>query len=263
MTVPNRVNAARLVSVKFNPVGRAQTFIADGLPSGVTPRAGESVVVHGENGPAVGTVVHAASQVTGRRQPAADSPQRVVRMATREDVVSRLKQQHREREAQRIATLKVNERGLGMKLTRVEQAFDGSRLVFYFTADGRVDFRDLVKELAAEFRTRIEMRQIGVRDEAKMIGGYGTCGRPLCCTTFLTSFEPVSIKMAKQQDLSLNPSKLSGLCGRLKCCLRYELPNAKGVVHGGCGSEGGCDNPSGCGAGSCGTGGCGSCGHHT
>ena len=93
------------------------------------------------------------------------------------------------------------------------------------------------------------MRQIGVRDEAKMFGGYGTCGRPLCCTTFLNSFEPVSIKMAKQQDLSLNPSKLSGLCGRLKCCLRYELPNAKGVVHGGCGSEGGCDNPSGCGAG--------------
>ena len=116
-----------------------------------------------------------------------------------------------------------------MKLTRVEQAFDGSRLVFYFTADGRVDFRELVRELASEFRTRIEMRQIGVRDEAKMLGGYGTCGRPLCCTTFLTSFEPVSIKMAKQQDLSLNPSKLSGLCGRLKCCLRYELPNAKGA----------------------------------
>ena len=135
-----------------------------------------------------------------------------------------------------------------MKLTRVEQAFDGSRLVFYFTADARVDFRELVRELASEFRTRIEMRQIGVRDEAKMLGGYGTCGRPLCCTTFLTAFEPVSIKMAKQQDLSLNPSKLSGLCGRLKCCLRYELPNAKGQVHGGCGGEGGCDNPSGCGS---------------
>ena len=187
--------------------------------------------------PAVGTVVHGVSQLAERRQPPSDSPQRVVRMATHDDVVSRLKQQHREREAQRIAMLKVNERGLGMKLTRVEQAFDGSKLVFYFTADGRVDFRELVKELAAEFKTRIEMRQIGVRDEAKMIGGYGTCGRPLCCTTFLTSFEPVSIKMAKQQDLSLNPSKLSGLCGRLKCCLRYELPNAKGVVHGGCGER--------------------------
>ena len=177
--------------------------------------------------------------------------------ATREDLAVRSKQQLREREAYRVALLKIRERGLGMKLTRVELALDGSRLVFYFTADGRVDFRELVRELAAEFHTRIEMRQIGVRDEAKMLGGYGTCGRPLCCTTFLTSFEPISIKMAKQQDLSLNPSKLSGLCGRLKCCLRYELPNAKGVVHGGCGSEGGCDNPSGCG-----TGGCGSCNCH-
>ena len=265
MTVPNSM---RLVSVKFNPVGRAQTFIADDLPSDVTPRAGDAVVVNGDSGPAVGTVVHRAPQVADRRQPPFDSPQRVVRMATRDDVVSQLKQQHREREAQRIATLKVNERGLGMKLTRVEQAFDGSKLVFYFTADGRVDFRELVKELAAEFRTRIEMRQIGARDAAKLIGGYGTCGRPLCCTTFLTTFEPISIKMAKQQDLSLNPSKLSGLCGRLKCCLRYELPNAKGVVHGGCGDEGGCDNPSGCGTGGCGaggrgSGGCGSCGAHS
>jgi cell fate regulator YaaT (PSP1 superfamily) len=109
-----------------------------------------------------------------------------------------------------------------MKLTRVEIAADG-RLVFYFTAEGRVDFRELVKELAAEFRARIEMRQIGVRDEAKMLGGYGSCGRPLCCAVWLSSFEPVSIKMAKVQDLTLNPAKLSGLCGRLKCCLRYEL----------------------------------------
>ena len=139
----------------------------------------------------------------------------------------RRRQQAREREAFRIALLKIRERGLAMKLTRVEQLYDGSRLVFYFTADGRVDFRELVRELAAEFRTRIEMRQIGVRDEARMIGGYGSCGRPLCCTAWLQSFEPVSIKMAKQQDLSLNPSKLSGLCGRLKCCLRYELPEGK------------------------------------
>ena len=144
-----------------------------------------------------------------------------------------------------------------MKLTRVEQLFDGSRLIFYYTAEGRVDFRELVRDLAAHFRTRIEMRQIGVRDEARMLGGYGSCGRPLCCTTWLQTFEPVSIKMAKQQNLSLNPSKLSGMCGRLKCCLRYELPNAKGVVHGGCGDEGGCGscyNPTGP------SGGCGSCG---
>jgi len=256
MTPPS---AARLVSVKFNPVGRAQTFLAGDLPADATPRVGDQVVVQTDGGPAVGTVVRAAPEIAERQQPAPDSPQRAVRMATREDIVARMKQQHREREAHRIATLKVRERGLGMKLSRVELAFDGSKLAFYFTAEARVDFRDLVKELAAEFRTRIEMRQIGVRDEAKMIGGYGTCGRPLCCTTFLTSFEPISIKMAKQQDLSLNPSKLSGLCGRLKCCLRYELPNANGVVHGGCGCEGGCNNPSGCGAGGCGSGGCDSC----
>jgi cell fate regulator YaaT (PSP1 superfamily) len=226
---------------------------------------GKQVVVHTEGGDAVGTVVRAVPQVAERKRLGFESPQKVVRLATPEDIVTRLKHQQREKDALRIAMLKVRERGLPMKLTRVEQAFDQSRIVFYFTAEGRVDFRELVRELASELHARIEMRQMGVRDEAKVIGGYGTCGRPLCCTTFLQSFEPVSIKMAKQQDLSLNPSKLSGLCGRLKCCLRYELPNAHGKVHGGCGSEGGCDNPSGCGAGGCGSGGCssggcGSCG---
>jgi cell fate regulator YaaT (PSP1 superfamily) len=219
-------------------------------------------VIRTEAGPAVGTVVPTIPALAARRRPGGETGERVVRLASHEDIIAKLKHEQREKEAYRIALLKIKERGLEMKLARVEQAFDGSRLVFYFTAEGRVDFRELVRDLAAEFRTRIEMRQIGVRDEAKMLGGYGTCGRPLCCTTFLTSFEPVSIKMAKQQDLSLNPSKLSGLCGRLKCCLRYELPNAKGQVHGGCGSEGGCDNPSGCGAGGCGSGGCGSCNCH-
>jgi cell fate regulator YaaT (PSP1 superfamily) len=119
--------------------------------------------------------------------------------------------------------MKIRERGLAMKLARVEQLFDGSRLVFFFTSEERVDFRELVRELASEFKTRIELRQIGVRDEARLLCGYGTCGRPLCCSSWLKSFEPVSIKMAKQQDLALNPSRLSGLCGRLKCCLRYEL----------------------------------------
>ena len=256
----NASDPVRLVSVKLSPVGRAQTFLLDDRAFRSTPRAGDRVIVHADNGPAIGTVTRSVQEINARRRPPADSPQRVVRVATRDDVVARLKHEQREREAHRVALLKIQERGLGMKLTRVEQVFDGSRLIFYFTAEGRVDFRELVRELAAEFHTRIEMRQIGVRDEAKMIGGYGTCGRPLCCTTFLQSFEPVSIKMAKQQDLSLNPSKLSGLCGRLKCCLRYELPNAKGVVHGGCGSEGGCDNPSGCGSGG---GGCGSCSCHT
>jgi cell fate regulator YaaT (PSP1 superfamily) len=255
---------ARLVSVKLTPVGRAQTFLLDDLPAGTVPRVGQQIVVQTDNGPALGTVVRSIPAIVERRRPEGDSPQRAVRLATHEDIVARMKHQQREKEASRIAVLMIRERGLPMKLTRVEQAFDGSRIVFYFTAEGRVDFRELVRELAAELHARIEMRQMGVRDEAKVIGGYGSCGRPLCCTTFLTSFEPISIKMAKQQDLSLNPSKLSGLCGRLKCCLRYELPNAKGVQHGGCGSEGGCDNPSGCGSGGgCGSGNCGSCGSHS
>ena len=245
----------RLISVKLTPVGRAHTLPISDFPADSPPRPGTPVVVQTENGIAVGTVVRSITQLEERRRPPADAPQRVVRLASRDDIVRKLKHEHREREAHRVAMMKIRERGLGMKLSRVEQAFDGSKLTFYFTADGRVDFRELVRELASEFGTRIEMRQIGVRDEAKMMGGYGSCGRPLCCTTFLTTFEPVSIKMAKQQDLSLNPSKLSGLCGRLKCCLRYELQNAKGQVHGGCGSEGGCDNPTGCGSGSghCGT----------
>jgi cell fate regulator YaaT (PSP1 superfamily) len=251
----------RFVSVKLTPVGRAQSYVVDENSDARLPRAGEQVIVQTELGPAIGTVTPLIPQTAARRPGAADPSHRLVRLASHEDIVARMRHQQREEEAYRFALLRIRERGLAMKLTRVEQVFDGSKLLFYFTADARVDFRELVRELAAEFRTRIEMRQIGVRDEAKALGGYGTCGRPLCCTTFLTSFEPVSIKMAKQQDLSLNPSKLSGLCGRLKCCLRYELPNAKGQVHGGCGSEGACDNPSGCGSGTCG-GGCsgGSCG---
>jgi cell fate regulator YaaT (PSP1 superfamily) len=248
--------ATPIVAVKLSQVGRSQTYLLGDLPTETPPRAGERVVVQTDGGTAVGTVVGRIPQLDDRRRPPEDSPHRVVRLATREDIVARLKHQHREQDAFRIASLKIREHGLAMKLARVEQAFDGSRLTFFFTAETRIDFRELVRELAAEFRIRIEMRQIGVRDEAKLIGGYGSCGRPLCCTTFLHTFEPVSIKMAKQQSLSLNPSKLSGLCGRLKCCLRYELPNAKGVQHGGCGSEGGCDNPSGCGAGTCANCGC-------
>lgn len=246
----------RFISVKLTSVGRAHTYAVDGNSVEPLPRAGASVVVQTEHGPAVGTVAASIPQTASRRPPASES-NRLVRLASPEDIVTRMRHRQREEDAYRVGLLKIRERGLAMKLTRVEQAFDGSKLLFYFTADARVDFRELVRELATEFRTRIEMRQIGVRDEARVLGGYGTCGRPLCCTTFLTSFEPVSIKMAKQQDLSLNPSKLSGLCGRLKCCLRYELPNAKGQVHGGCGSEGGCDNPSGCGTGKCSSGTCG------
>jgi PSP1 C-terminal conserved region len=260
--------ARSFISVKFTPVGRTHTFLLPDLafdepavgaaPAAPAPpplAAGDRVVVQTSEGPAVGTVARAIPQLAERKQPV--------------------------QEAHRICLMKIRERGLGMKLARVEQMFDGSRLIFYYTAEGRVDFRELVRDLAAHFHTRIEMRQIGVRDEARMLGGYGSCGRPLCCTTWLQSFEPISIKMAKQQHLSLNPSKLSGMCGRLKCCLRYELPNGKGVKHGGCADEGGCGsctNPTGPqgsashgsgearrslggggGCGSCGSGGCGSC----
>jgi cell fate regulator YaaT (PSP1 superfamily) len=244
-------------------MGRAQTFLLPDLVVDPPPVRGDRVVVQTDGGQAMGAVVSTIPGVAERSTVPSD--RKVVRKATADDIVVKLKRQQREQEAYRLALLKIRERGLEMKLTRVEQLFDGSRMIFYFTAEGRVDFRELVRELASEFHTRIEMRQIGARDEAKMLGGYGSCGRPLCCTTFLNAFEPVSIKMAKQQDLSLNPSRLSGLCGRLKCCLRYELPNAKGVRGGGCGDEGGCSNPTGCGTGrgcgSCGSGGgCGSCG---
>jgi cell fate regulator YaaT (PSP1 superfamily) len=259
------------VSVKFTPVGRTYTFLLPDLaldePQEPQPTVapGDTVVVQTPDGPAVGTVTRAIPSIAARKLPAENSEAHVVRRATRDDIVTRLKQQQREQEAQRICLLKIRERGLAMKLTRVEQVFDGSRLIFYYTAEGRVDFRELVRDLAAHFRTRIEMRQIGVRDEARMLGGYGSCGRPLCCTTWLQSFEPISIRMAKQQNLSLNPSRLSGMCGRLKCCLRYELPNGKGVKHGGCADEGGCGScsnptgPGGSGCGSCGSGGCGTC----
>ena len=261
MTPPARP----FVSVKFTPIGRTYSFLIPELALDSPPVPGEELVVETPSGPAIGTVTRSVSSIAERRpaEPAAT----VVRRATKQDVITRLKQQQREQEAHRICLLKIKERGLGMKLARVEQLFDGSRLIFYYTAEGRVDFRELVRDLAAHFRARIEMRQIGVRDEARMLGGYGSCGRPLCCTTWLQSFEPVSIRMAKQQNLSLNPSKLSGMCGRLKCCLRYEIPNGKGVKHGGCAGEGGCDNPTGCGScassgggGGCGSdGGCGSC----
>jgi cell fate regulator YaaT (PSP1 superfamily) len=248
------------VSVKFTPAGRTVSFLLPDLQiDDLVP--GQQVIVNAADGPSIGTVTRVASQLAERRQPAAASTQTVVRRATRDDIVQRLKHEQREKEAHQVAQLKIRERGLPMKLTKVEYIFDGSRLIFYYTSETRVDFRELVRDLAAHFRMRIEMRQIGVRDEAKMLGGYGSCGRPLCCTTWLRSFEPVSIKMAKQQQLSLNPSKLSGQCGRLKCCLRYELPNGEGVTHAGCADHGGCSNPTGCG--NCGAeGGCGSCGHH-
>jgi cell fate regulator YaaT (PSP1 superfamily) len=240
------------VSVRPGPVSRTQTFLLDSQTE--PPRPGDVVVIQTEQGGTLASVVPTIGAVAARRALPAHTVR--IRPATDDDRTARQRHQRREEEARRSALIHIRQLKLAMKLSRVEQAFDGGRLIFYFTAEGRIDFRELVRLLAAEFRTRIEMRQIGVRDEARMIGGYGSCGRPLCCTSWLQTFDPVSIRMAKQQDLALNPSKLSGLCGRLKCCLRYELPNAKGELRGGCGDEGTCNNPTGCGTGGCSSGTC-------
>lgn len=245
------------VSVKFDSVGRVHRFLLREVEFKPPLQSGDYVVVTRGKYREYGTITNSIPQLETHIIQASSKKNEVVRRANKRDIEDRLKQQHRERESYRVGLIKIKELDLDMKLVRVEQPFNVQKLVFYFTADGRVDFRQLVKDLAEKFRCRIEMRQIGVRDEAKLLGGYGTCGRPLCCTTWLTEFHPISIKMAKQQNLSLNPSRLSGLCGRLKCCLRYELPNAAGEQFAGCANESSCSRSSsggGCG-GSCGTGG--------
>lgn len=248
------------VSIKFDPVGRVHRFLLPEVGFRPPLRAGEGVVVSRAGRKALGAVVRSVPALA-RRGAVPTSSNMVLRRASPEDTAARRAQQDREREMRRLAALKIRESGLPMKLVRVEQQYDGSRLTIYFTAAERIDFRALVRELAAEFHCRIEMRQIGPRDEARLLGGYGTCGRPLCCTTWLRGFEPVSIRMAKEQHLSLNPSRLSGLCGRLKCCLRYELPNAAGEQFAGCAHEGSCSRSAGkgCGSGGCGSGACGGC----
>ena len=181
---------------------------------------GDTVIVDSEQGLGVATVV---GEVRPEERGPADKPlKRVLRKASEDDKRRIERNRELEDEAFKVCQQRVFEREMVMKLVRVEWSFDNSKATFYFTADGRVDFRDLVKDLAHRFRIRIEMRQIGVRDEAKMLGGFGPCGRSLCCSTFLRDFEPVSIRMAKKQDLVLNPAKISGICGRLMCCLGYE-----------------------------------------
>ena len=249
----------RCVSVKFDSVGRSHSFLLPDIEFDPQLTPGDNVVVRMGDRQSYGSVVPTVPQLAQRKAPPEKSSMQVIRRATREDVLRRFRQEQREREASRVCLLKIREHGLQMKLVKVEQVFDGSKLLFSFTAEERVDFRGLVRELASEFNSRIEMRQIGSRDEAKLLGGYGTCGRPLCCTTWLQSFEPISIKMAKKQNLSLNPSRLSGACGRLKCCLRYELPNAKGEQFAGCANESSCDRAAGGCGGECGSD-CGECG---
>ena len=251
--------APPFVSVKFEAVGRVHRFLLEGVAFEPPLRAGDEVVVAQGPSRAYAHVVRTVPQVA-ERQPPPPKEDRVLRRATQSDITARLRHQHREREAQQLCGLKIREHRLPMKLVRTELQVEEAHLIFYFTADTRVDFRDLVRTLTAEFHCRVEMRQIGARDEAKLLGGYGVCGRPLCCTTWLPRFDPISIKMAKQQSLNLNPSRLSGLCGRLKCCLRYELPNAAGEQYAGCAHESSCSRSAGgCGGGCGSSGGCGSC----
>lgn len=205
-----------IISVKFKENGRAYSFD----PAGITAEIGESVIVETQNGTEMGTVSAANHEVDNG---AIVKPLRkVLRKATEKDLARRDENKRKEKEAFGICEELVSAHKLDMKLVDVEYSFDAGKIVFFFTSDGRVDFRELVKDLASRFHTRIELRQIGVRDEAKMLGGLGICGRPYCCKQFLNDFQPVSIKMAKEQGLSLNPTKISGSCGRLMCCLKYE-----------------------------------------
>ncbi len=183
---------------------------------------GDAVVVETEKGVVLGTVVGPPQEREKRFL--LKSPKKVVRKATPEDLEQSEKNRQLEKDAFQFCLQKIKDRGLNMKLVRTEALLDRSKMLFYFTAEKRVDFRELVRDLASQFRMRIEMRQIGVRDEAKMICGVGGCGRGLCCATFLNRFDLVSVKMAKEQNLALNPSKISGVCGRLMCCLAYEFP---------------------------------------
>jgi cell fate regulator YaaT (PSP1 superfamily) len=206
----------RIVSIKFRKAGKQYHFNAGNLELS----SGQSVIVETDRGRALGCVV-----APPREKPEDQAPENlknVVRIASDEDIALAENSVAKEKEAFSFCLERIKSRQMDMKLVRAEYLFDGSKIIFYFTADGRVDFRELVKDLAHYFHTRIEMRQIGVRDEAKLIGGIGICGRALCCCTFLTDFAPVSVKMAKEQGLALNPNKISGQCGRLLCCLNYE-----------------------------------------
>ena len=206
----------KVVGVRFRETGKVYYF----APNSLDLKKGEHVIVESARGQDYGFVAFEETEVSDDKVVA---PLRhVVRLATNEDEERVQDNKKREKEARIICVDRIKKRGLDMKLIDVEYAFDNSRLLFYFTADGRVDFRELVKDLASEFKTRIELRQVGVRDETKLLGGIGICGRELCCHTYLHDFAPVSIKMAKEQNLSLNPTKISGNCGRLMCCLRNE-----------------------------------------
>ena len=233
----------KVVGVKFKDTGKAYFF----APGKHNPEVGEEVIVETSRGLEFGKVSMSVREIT--EEEIVSPLKQIVRIATDNDKAQVQKNKKKEQEAFGICEEKIAAHNLDMKLVDVEYTFDGNKILFYFTAEGRVDFRELVKDLAAVFRTRIELRQIGIRDEAKMLGGIGICGRSLCCSTYLDGFHPVSIKLAKEQGLSLNPTKISGNCGRLMCCLKYEqncydefskiapsvgavvsTPNGKGIV---------------------------------
>ena len=206
----------RVIGVRFRNVGKIYYF----SPKNLEIHAGDHVIVETARGVEYGNVVLPPRDVEDEKviQPLKE----VIRIANPQDDKKEEINRKKEKEAFQVCLKKIREHGLEMKLIDVEYTFDNNKILFYFTADGRIDFRELVKDLAAIFKTRIELRQIGVRDETKILGGIGICGRPLCCHTYLSEFVPVSIKMAKEQNLSLNPTKISGVCGRLMCCLKNE-----------------------------------------
>lgn len=205
-----------VVGVRFRYAGKIYYFD----PVDIKLEQGDMVIVETARGIECGEVVNPEKEVDESEVVA--PLKKVMRKATEEDIKQVEENKKKAAEAYKICLEKINKHNLEMKLIDVEYTFDNNKILFYFTADGRVDFRELVKDLAAVFKTRIELRQIGVRDEAKMMGGIGVCGRVLCCNSYLGEFQPVSIKMAKEQGLSLNPAKISGTCGRLMCCLKYE-----------------------------------------
>ncbi len=207
---------AEVVGIRFKEVGKVYYFDPDGMQF----KKGDRAVVETARGVECGEIAMENREVDDSE--IVKPLKRIVRPANENDLRAVRENREKEKKAFAICEEKIRAHHLDMKLVDVEYTFDGGKILFYFTADGRVDFRELVKDLAGVFRTRIELRQIGVRDESKMVGGFGMCGRPFCCSTFLGDFQPVSIKMAKEQGLSLNPVKISGTCGRLMCCLKYE-----------------------------------------
>lgn len=205
-----------MITVKFHNVAKCYHFEATGYTVG----PGDHVVVESERGVQIGRVIKIFKNADGN---ISNGPvKKIIRKSTEADLEAMNKNLEREKSAHKFCLERVQIRKLPLKLVRTEYLLDGSKVVFYFTADGRIDFRELVKDLAQKLKMRIEMRQIGVRDEARMVGGVGSCGKELCCATHLRDFEPITVKLAKDQNLAMNPAKLSGLCGRLLCCLMYE-----------------------------------------